>query len=384
MKKGFVVFVWLLLPITAVGQLGQPPSPENDSLALKVQLDAERYREDHFGHGEFLVRRTELTEGNDGKLIDGNAVTQRLWVDGEQIRKDVIAGAELHRVSLTGKKYISEVDSELDVVVAPQQEYPDPRAHFGVFNPRWIGMGFNSPFALSQGRAHRCLKIPEKGPLGVDSIGTEELNGVITTKLHFESSGKIDLSKLLTQIREQELQEGSFGDEGENETNSSGGFDDEADGKGTVDGDGQVGGIESYSFQNTLWFAPSQGNGLIKCVSRTSYPDRGVETVQELNAEYRRDDATGVWFPREVVTTTRSNGDLSFAFRDEIAEASFARPAPSVFQLNGFKLPVDRRISDRTLGPHQKNFFWDGTKPILIPGVLDLAEPILRGRKRKN
>jgi hypothetical protein len=285
-----------------------------------------------------------------------------------------------------GKHTTDDYFPEVAVTIGPLSEYGNPYANFGVYHPRWIGTGFNNVFNLGQGRQYRCLNLWEGQPKKSPSIQKEMLDGVEVWKVQYAGEKLVNVRRIIEEFSRTRESRGPFGGPRLDDTPS----DDSADLRSTNsspvstkphdlapatpqdDGDDEI-----HVFERTYWFAPSQGNALLKCYDRDRFPKTNVDTIHELHAKYAYDEPSDTWFVKTVQTSMSSRGKLETATRTDVEEASFERPLPQTFNVAGFSLPINRRVADRTLGPFEQEFFWNGNELVRIPSLADAIRPVV-------
>ena len=347
-------------------------APDETSAAAREILEkCEKYRIEHFQEGDVVLHIIHFVEDEGGNTADELTITKRIWFSGECRRNDSLAGPSRYRTAMCGDKYIWSSNEDLSVVVAPSNEYTDTRREFGLSHMRWIGMGYNAPLILEQGRGSRCLWLSESTTAQVASVQKENLDGLEVWKVCYVQDGTFDSAES-TQVD-------AKNDDSDRKTDNDP-FADEPEEKQST----ELGEMLTFHTENTYWIAPSQGYALVKNLFTTHYPDKQLELVHELDAKYAEDVLSGTWYPKTVTTKMRDNGKLNMGRRYLLENVTFQKPDPAVFELKGFSLANGRRISDRTLGPIQHEFFWDGAKPVLIPSPGDAVkfDPAAAGNGR--
>jgi len=348
--------------VTETGIVHESSMPEDVvATALELQEKCEAHRVERFDHGEAILRTFSLMEGGEGVLEEKELYAQRIWFSGDCLRNDYLAGPSKSRVAICNGQYIWDSGISVPVVVAPVAEYPAIHEQFGLAHIRWVGMGYNSPTSMSSGRESRCLMLLEKSNHNGVTLEKVIIDHVDAWKICYKQTGKLNFSGL------ENLRKSSDSTAADN-TQFTGS--DETSEPVAIKPSVPT----SFELENTFWISPSQGYSLLRNDYRMSFPEIGVENLHNLHAEYTEDSNTKTWYPKAVTTFVRSNGKLVSGRKYKLENVVFARPDPAVFTLQGFALPVDTRISNRALGEYQKEFIWDGKKPVLIPDVEDLIE----------
>lgn len=353
----------ILLAMSVFSAICDEQSTTRDGVSVdarELQEKCEEYRVKHFQEGEATLNTTTLVDDPGGELGDGQSVTQHIWFSGDYLRNDNIEGPSRYRIAICGGKYIWDANPDVAVVVAPEEEYADTSSQFGLSHIRWVGLGYNAPQTLSKGRASRCLMLFDQMPAKVPSVTRDTMNGVEVWKITYANAGTLNMASL---VPVEEVEDG-FGDE-----SKSGQFTGSKEEKSPSVPSEDV----PYRSKNIFWIAPAQGYSLLKNQYRMVYPEKNLELVHELDAKYVQDKLSGTWYPEAVTTIIRNNGKFVAGQRYSLKDVNFQKPNPAVFELEGFSLPVDRKISNRTLGAIQKEFFWNGKEPVLIP---DLVVPL--------
>lgn len=349
----------MLISLTMVALLSFPTTGDCQDAeeATRIQIECERYRETHFNQGSVSLRIETFADDGIGGRRPTSETVLKSWFSGDCLRTDVLNNAPSFQCSICENKYIWATSEDSPVTIAPKSEYADPVSHFGLIHPRWIGTGCNPIGALSQGRQSRCLIIENKAYPDPPVLTHETIDGANVVKIAYSKEGVIPAS-LLTKL---------------------------AQGKKTDSASDSVS-IEPkpYRSEEIRWIAPEQGYALLKSLTRTTYPTDEIEILQELNANYAIDPVTKIWYPSHVTCTTLQNDRFLTGSQIDVQEISFSPPDPKTFEVESFGLSTDRRVNDRTQGPVQQDFFWDGSKLVPIPkAIQQLDSPPLPSRWSK-
>lgn len=123
-----------------------------------------------------------------------------------------------------------------------------------------------------------------------------------------------------------------------------------------------------------MWFAPQQGDSLVRAESEFVHPKDG-KVIDSIECDMKQWNAGGVWFPGKVLYKRSLNGDVGIEELLTVKKAEFNIPVDeSVFTLAGMDIPPGTSVVET---PQQSvSRIWDGGK--LIPDTTQppsLAKP---------
>lgn len=349
-SKHAIIVLLLTACIFPAALLGQKQETDSQH-AYSLLLECERYRESHFKHGWMKLWITDLAPDARGGERVKSEERQTLWFSDDCLRKDVTSGPALAKVSVCNGVYLWSPDGPFPVTIAPASEHADAKAHFNLFHPRWIGMGYNPPGALARDRSFRCVPIrPDGQPTAISSLRKETVDGVPLWRLEFSTSGQVDVALLSSQMQVNKVTAERTIVIRDSEDPSR-----------------PPSNWKRFITNEVRWISPAQGYGLVRSHSEDSYPDDNSHVVRDLRTLYALDTASQIWYPKITSYTMHNNGLFFEGLKVRVEEASFQPPPASVFSIEGLSLPPGRRVDDRTKGKFQKSSFWDGEKLIPIP-----------------
>jgi len=298
----------------------------------EIQADSVKYRKSHYQHGIATITLEELeSDGNDGIKIR-ETVSRQVWFDGACLRNDRLNSADIgFKGAVCGNNYIIQWSNDVRVVTAPIKEYGttnDAIDSLHLWHPRWVGMSYNANALLAEDNTALIFPVTDEAGLVSKTVNEEMAGeGANVLVIQYEYAG-------------------------------------------TTQGDGVIGEVAEeipFVLIRTFRVEPDKGDSLLSAQEVTRFPAQATEIVSEVNTSYALEEKTATWYPYESLSTLRQDGRLVSGRRIKIADMSFAKPDPGVFEISGFHFDKDQQISDRTDGVRQKEFFWDGTKAVPIP-----------------
>lgn len=275
--------------------------PHAPLTAQKLQRACIDYREKVTTSGHFELRfRLEKFSPSQEAWESSKTV----FVAGENIRfdiRDAFSADDSHKeqIVITPVHYIWAPRPGHEVTVAPINEYQSEpggaAGQFGVFHPKWIGMGLNSESRMNYDLSARTLS----GNAVNTAWTVPTLNEAGYHVIHLPSSPTATKSRL------------------------------------------------------TLQFDLKRGCNLVKAEA-TYFDANGNATLSKTMtaalAEWPHPTEGYVWFPKEVQRETLYKGVATERSTLQVLSATFSAPADDIFTINGLGLNESTRVSDRTAG----------------------------------
>ena len=337
-----VAAIALVLVGTVCDNRGRPADDWTE--AEKYQAESERYREEHFDVGFARFRQVDLQAGDADNAVEGSERLISMWFDGECQRTDVesIPRSTHFRGSTCGETYIRILDDQTPVTIAPLDEHggrDETIRQLGLMHPRWLGMGSNPLGSLAEGRRYRSLYFPDRDQADAASLTTrtDEIEGVRATCFEFRSRGTV-FGKVTPESEEAEYE---------------------------------------YETRRAIWVAPDRGYALLRSEVETTYPGVGVSTLSLVASSYAKIGDQGIWYPRQSVRSLSSDSALVSGVRTTVVDISLDPPDPAVFTLAGMDVKEGRKIVDRSEGPRELEFLWDGNQAVPIEATTEIADAIV-------
>jgi len=362
-------FLALVLSVAILQGLAYSEGLDSSGVTKAVELENAclKYR-NSITEGYVAIEIRSSTNETSGAMISTQEL--RIWFKEGKLRCDSRRRTPKKKwtnwstVVVDGDKYIHiPEESNSGGTHAFQAEYGDAIKHFGIFHPRWVGMGVNPEPYLHHDRYGRAVgtaallkpneviriddsnteiwKIGFSQILNVSSVAKGEFRPIDDNANRSTPTPIIDAKKFREPIGQKAIASGS------------------SDVLSTID-DTQVGAVAplvqasqaNSKVVNTraAWISPNQGHSLVRALVRHESP--GNSLVQSVDIDYLQYGVKGIWFPSEVRRRDIRNGTSSKQRVMLMKDVDFDRPiSDSKFMLDGLDLAEGRKIFDRTRGP---------------------------------
>lgn len=318
---------------------GEPDGTSNP-IPSPIQLQAEclKYRGLITKHGHIAFH--VIDERRTGPEAGSREAEYRIWFSDERLRFDVSnrvdqRWSDWENYVVDKDQYTWIPEGDFEGVVAPASEYKNDRGgvigHFGLFHPRWLGMGQNSEALMHQEPTARTISPTiTKANYQVDSV---QLNGFDAWKITRKTS---------------------FPGADSNAPRIPGEF--------------------------VIWLVPNAGMSLLRAELREF--DDHATTIRTVESELQQFPEIGAWFPKRMVRETTVGDKTTRHQTITVREAAFGNaPNDFVFTLAGLGLPKGKRISDRSRGPRETVLQWDGQQIIPVRGPITFIDLTTESRQ---